>query len=92
MYVVGVMMPGEGVPPLHYAITDKTGAGIVVEYTNNGTLNIYDNQVGVLTNSPPYDWQLTNLGQYAPTMSPLNPAPVMYVSVYLRLVCVTEGH
>ena len=84
IYVAGLTFGPQGQPPLHYAITDKTGKGIIVEYTNNGTLNIYDNQVGVLTNSPPFDWQLINLGQFAPAMSPVNPAPVMYVAVDLN--------
>ena len=39
--------------PFHYAIFDKTGAGIVVEFTE-GKLNVYDNPVGVMTNIPEF--------------------------------------
>lgn len=50
--------------PIHYAIFDKTGAGIVIEYSN-GQQNIYDNQVGVMTNGPDFSWHLQNLNNYA---------------------------
>ena len=53
----------DGVAPLHYAVTDATGASIVIEYTKNG-LAIHDNTVNVVTNNPPYDWHLTNLRKY----------------------------
>lgn len=49
--------------PLHYTVHDKTGASIVIEYTK-GKLNIFDNSLGVMTNSPSFDWQLTNLQNY----------------------------
>jgi penicillin V acylase-like amidase (Ntn superfamily) len=50
--------------PFHYAIFDKTGAGIVVEFTE-GKLNVYDNPVGVMTNIPEFPWHLKNLNNYA---------------------------
>jgi choloylglycine hydrolase len=54
-----------GVPiPIHYVVTDATGGSIVIEYTK-GTLAIYDNKIGVMTNSPTYDWHLLNLRNYA---------------------------
>jgi len=49
--------------PLHYAINDKTGNSIVVEFTD-GKPNVYDNPVGVLTNGPDFPWHLTNLQNY----------------------------
>lgn len=49
--------------PLHFRITDATGDQIVVEYVKNG-LKIYDNQLGVITNAPEFDWHLTNLRNY----------------------------
>lgn len=53
-----------GIPaPLHQMVTDRTGKSIVIEYTK-GKLNIYDNPVGVLTNSPEFPWHLTNLNNY----------------------------
>jgi penicillin V acylase-like amidase (Ntn superfamily) len=49
--------------PLHYAINDKTGNSIVVEFTD-GKPNVYDNPVGVLTNGPDFPWHLKNLQNY----------------------------
>lgn len=48
---------------LHWMISDKSGASIVVEKTKAG-LKVYDNPVGVMTNDPTFDWHLTNLNEY----------------------------
>lgn len=48
---------------LHWIISDSTGKSIVVEQTKE-KLNVFDNNVGVLTNSPTFDWHITNLNQY----------------------------
>jgi len=50
--------------PFHYAVFDKTGAGIVVEFSE-GKMNVYDNPVGVMTNIPEFPWHLKNLNNYA---------------------------
>ena len=50
-------------PPAHYVVHDATGKSIAVEYTD-GKLHIYDNPLGVMTNSPAFDWQMTNLRNY----------------------------
>lgn len=49
--------------PLHYAIHDKSGGAIVIEFTD-GMANIYDNPVNVLTNGPHFPWHLENLNNY----------------------------
>ena len=49
--------------PQHYAINDKNGGSIVIEFTH-GKANIYDNPVGVLTNGPVFPWHLENLSNY----------------------------
>jgi choloylglycine hydrolase len=49
--------------PFHYAVTDSTGASVVIEYTKSG-LTVHDNTVNVVTNNPTYDWHLTNLNNY----------------------------
>ena len=54
--------------PLHYIVTDVKGRSIVIEYVA-GKLNIHDNPSGVLTNSPNFQWHLTNLNNYI-KMSP----------------------
>src|ERR1700744_4171427 len=49
-----------GMPlPLHHIVSDATGASIVIEYVD-GKLNVTDNKVGAVTNSPNYDWHLLN--------------------------------
>lgn len=55
-------VPKMGVSPLHWIISDADSA-IVVEQSNAG-LKVFDNKVGVLTNSPDFEWQLTNLDNY----------------------------
>ena len=50
------------VVPVHYSVYQADGQGIIIEYTDNG-LKVYES-VGVLTNSPKYDWHVTNLRNY----------------------------
>jgi len=53
----------QGSATIHLAVTDRTGAGVVVEYVK-GKLNLYDNVTHTMANSPPYDWHLANLRNY----------------------------
>ncbi|MET1247437.1 choloylglycine hydrolase family protein [Sporolactobacillus sp. STCC-11] len=50
-------------PPLHWILSDKTGRSIVVEPLEKD-IKIVDNPVGVMTNSPDFQWHLTNLRQF----------------------------
>ncbi|HNX91060.1 MAG TPA: choloylglycine hydrolase family protein [Candidatus Omnitrophota bacterium] len=59
--------------PLHFIVTDNTGSSIVIEYVA-GELKIYDNEVGVMTNSPGYDWHIQNLRNYT-QLAPYAPGP-----------------
>ena len=47
---------------LHWIIADRD-CSIVVEAMADG-MKVYDNPVGVLTNNPPFDYQLFNLNNY----------------------------
>jgi len=60
--------------PVHYSVFDSTGKGIVIEYVK-GELHIHEH-MGVMTNSPTYDWHVTNLRNYL-QLSPTNPKPVI---------------
>lgn len=51
------------VVPLHYIVTDSQGETVVLE-TNTGRLQIKENPVGVMTNSPELEWHLKNLTNY----------------------------
>jgi len=62
--VVGAFVPQLNmVPGFHVAVHDAKGNNIVVEFIN-GETKIYDNPIGVMTNKPTFDWQLTNLRNY----------------------------
>lgn len=52
-----------GVPPLHYVAHDRNGNSLVIEYVD-GRLTTFSNPIGVITNSPTFDWHLTNLRNY----------------------------
>ena len=52
-----------GVLDLHYTVHDASGKRLVIEYVK-GELNVYDNPIGVMTNSPGFDWHLINLRQH----------------------------
>lgn len=60
--------------PLHYTVHDATGASIVIEYIN-GTCNIHDNPLGVLTNAPDFPWMRVYLGNFV-NLSAVNAKPV----------------
>jgi len=49
--------------PLHIVVHDQSGSCIVIEYVK-GERHIYDNPLGVMTNSPPFDWHLINLSNH----------------------------
>ncbi|KTC66305.1 choloylglycine hydrolase (plasmid) [Legionella adelaidensis] len=69
--IVNTAPPGWGkVPPFHFVVYDKSGKSIVIEPIM-GTLRVYDNPLGVITNSPTFDWHLTNLSNFV-NLSPLN--------------------
>lgn len=49
--------------PVHFVATDTSGKSIVIEYVD-GKLNIHDDEIGVITNNPPFDWHMINLQNY----------------------------
>lgn len=56
--------------PLHWQIADKSGS-LVLEMTREG-MKLYDNPIGVLTNEPPFPFQLANLCHYL-NLTPADP-------------------
>lgn len=48
---------------VHYIFSDASGQSLVIEPDKNG-LTIHRDSIGVLTNSPGYEWHLTNLCNY----------------------------
>lgn len=49
--------------PFHYAVFDKKGGALVIQFIN-GKKNVYDNPVNALTNGPAFPWHLENLNNY----------------------------
>jgi choloylglycine hydrolase len=72
----------DGFAPFHYAVTDATGASVVIEYTQEG-LTIHDNKVNVVTNDPTYSWHQTNLQNFV-GLSPVNREEITVGSLKLR--------
>lgn len=72
IYVSNQVIPqlGTAVLQAHASIRDASGKGIVIEFYNDA-INVYDN-MGLMTNSPKYDWQVTNLRNYV-NLSAINP-------------------
>ncbi len=54
--------PALPLSPLHWMLCDRNGS-LVVEAMKDG-LHIYDNPPGVMTNNPPFPYQLENLQAY----------------------------
>lgn len=75
IYVSNQVIPeiGDATLPAHASIYDASGNGIVIEFYNN-KINVYEN-IGIMTNSPKYDWHVTNLRNFI-NLSATNPASI----------------
>jgi choloylglycine hydrolase len=81
--VPAVVYEGWGfAPEVHFVVQDASGKSIVIEYLE-GKLNVFDNPLGVLTNSPAFDWHMANLRNYV-NFSMTNMPPVKLGSVTLQ--------
>jgi len=76
-----VLTPGfpPEVQPFHFVVYDRGGKSLVIEPLD-GKLVLYDNPLGSMSNSPTFDWHMTNLRNYVA----LNPNSVPPVSVFGR--------
>jgi choloylglycine hydrolase len=82
LVVPAVVYGGWGIAPeVHFVVHDATGASAVIEFVG-GELQVYDNPLGVITNSPGFDWHMTNLRNYV-NFSMTNLPPVQLGSVTL---------
>ena len=50
--------------PFHFKIVDPSGNSKIIEIVSNGVVKVYDPYIGVITNSPTYDWHITNQRNY----------------------------
>jgi choloylglycine hydrolase len=72
---------GNEPPPFHYIVYEKNGDSIVIEPID-GKLVVYDNPIGVITNSPTFDWHINNLRNYI-NLKPENATPVTLDGIVL---------
>jgi choloylglycine hydrolase len=68
-------------PEVHFVVRDTTGKSIVIEVLD-GKVKVFDAPLGVITNSPSYDWHMTNLRNYV-NFSMSNAPPLQLGSVTL---------
>lgn len=62
--LIGVPDPvTQTIAPLHWIATDRSGECVIIEQTRNG-LELFQNSVGVMANSPDFPWHMTNLRNY----------------------------
>ena len=76
-------------PTLHWIVADKHGKSIVIEKTKEN-LKVYENPIGVLTNSPTFDWHLTNLNEYM-NITPTQPQNIKWTDKELKPLGVGVG-
>ncbi|MCX6282666.1 MAG: linear amide C-N hydrolase [Bacteroidetes bacterium] len=74
---------------VHFIVYDADGGCIVVEY-DKGVCNIYDDPLGIMTNSPSLPWQYTNLRQYV-GLANTNPIPIKEGSFSFSPTCHGDG-
>lgn len=66
-YIIGMPDPlTQTVAPLHWIAADRTGRCVVLEQTDRGA-ELFSNPIGVLANSPDFQWHMTNLRNYMET-------------------------
>jgi choloylglycine hydrolase len=62
--VVPVVEESLGIPvDAHFMVTAPQGKAIVIEFID-GEMKIFENPLGIITNSPTFDWHMTNLRNY----------------------------
>jgi len=76
--VVGTPEPalGGAPAPIHLSVVEPSGKAIVVEFLD-GEMKIFDNPLRVLTNSPSFDWHMTNLRNYMGLTPAAHPEKVL---------------
>ncbi len=80
--LVGIVDPiTNTVAPLHWIAADKTGACVVIEGTERG-LEVINNPIGVMANSPDFRWHMTNLRNYM-NVTPVQTEEITWENVQL---------
>ena len=74
---------------VHWRIGEPSGRQVVLEIVD-GVPHFYENEVGVLTNAPGFEWQVTNLNNYV-NLRPGNVEPYQVGGRTLRPFGATAG-
>ena len=69
------------IAPLHWMAVDRSGACVVIEPTERG-LKLISNPIGIMANSPDFNWHMTNLRNYM-GVSPTQTMEVFWDTVTL---------
>jgi choloylglycine hydrolase len=81
--LVGVPDPvTQTIAPLHWMATDKSGKCVVIESTEKG-VEVFQNPIGVMANSPDFEWHMTNLRNYM-ELSPKQTGETYWGEVLLK--------
>lgn len=81
--IIGLPDPiTQTIAPLHWIATDKSGECVVIEQTERG-LEIFQNPMGVMANSPDFQWHMTNLRNYM-DVSPTQTSETYWGKVQLK--------
>ena len=76
--------------PLHWIISDRIES-VTIESTKTG-LRIHQNPLGVLTNNPPFDQQMSNWNQYHSKYCPsMLPGDLSSESRFIRAACLKHN-
>ena len=51
-------------PPGHIIVYDASGKSLVIGFDQKGSMQLYDNPLGILTKAPDYPWHIKHLRQY----------------------------
>ncbi len=90
IYVTDVVFPEfKDRVPAHLILHDEAGHSLVIEYID-GKLHMHDNQLGVFTNAPGFDWHLVNLQNYI-NLSPVNIGTKALVNVDFKQLSQGSG-
>ena len=88
--IAGVRIVGlEANAVVHWRIGEPSGRQVVLEIVG-GVPHFYENEVGVLTNAPGFEWQVTNLNNYV-NLRPGDVEPCKIGEKTLRAFGATAG-
>ncbi|WP_252231647.1 choloylglycine hydrolase family protein [Clostridium sp. ZBS15] len=81
--IIGLEDPvTQSVAPLHWIATDKSGECVVIEQTEKD-LKIFQNKIGIMSNSPDFQWHMTNLRNYM-DVSPTQTSDAYWDDIHLK--------